>query len=299
VPDGVEPPGSRPARLRIGIVSAGRVGAALGGALARAGHELVAASAVSAESVRRAQRLLPGVPLMPADEVVAAADFVLLAVPDDALRPLVTGLASTGAWRPGQLLAHTSGAHGISVLDAAAARGVLALALHPIMTFTGRPEDVDRVTGASFGITAPEEMRPVAEALVVEMGGEPVWVPEPARPLYHAALTVGSNHLVTLVNDALSLLASAGVEQPARLLAPLLSAALDNVLRLGDAALTGPVSRGDVATVTRHVQTLAQSAPGLLPSYLVMARRTAERARDAGQLSDADAQAVLRVLEQA
>ena len=299
MPEGAEPPASRPARLRIGIVSAGRVGAALGGALARAGHELVAASAVSAESVRRAQRLLPGVPIRPADEVVATADFVLLAVPDDALRSLVTGLANTDAWRPGQLVAHTSGAHGIGVLDAAAARGVLALALHPIMTFTGRPEDVERVNGAAFGITAPEDMRPVAEALVVEMGGEPVWVPESARPLYHAALTVGSNHLVTLVNDALSLLASAGVEQPTRLLAPLLSAALDNVLRLGDAALTGPVSRGDIATVTRHVQTLAQAAPGLLPSYLAMARRTAERARDSGQLADADAQAVLRVLEQA
>jgi predicted short-subunit dehydrogenase-like oxidoreductase (DUF2520 family) len=124
-------------------------------------------------------------------------------------------------------------------------------------------------------------------------------VPDTARPLYHAALTVGSNHLVTLVNDALSLLASAGVEQPARLLAPLLSAALDNVLRLGDAALTGPVSRGDVATVSRHVQTLGDAAPGLLPSYLAMARRTAERARDSGQLPAADAQAVLRALEQA
>jgi predicted short-subunit dehydrogenase-like oxidoreductase (DUF2520 family) len=299
VPDAAETPGSRPARLRVGIVSAGRVGAALGGALARAGHEIVAASAVSAESIRRAERMLPGVPIRAADEVVATADFVLLAVPDDALRPLVTGLASTDVWRPGQLVAHTSGAHGIGVLDAASARGVLPLALHPIMTFTGRPEDVDRIGGASFGITAPEEMRPVAEALVLEMGGEPVWVPETARPLYHAALSVGSNHLVTLVNDALSLLGSAGVEQPVRLLAPLLSAALDNVLRLGDAALTGPVSRGDVATVSRHVQTLADAAPGLLPSYLAMARRTAERARDSGQLSEQDANAVLAVLDQA
>jgi predicted short-subunit dehydrogenase-like oxidoreductase (DUF2520 family) len=299
MPEAAETPGSRPARLRVGIVSTGRVGAALACALARAGHDIVAASAVSAESLRRAERMLPGVPIRAADEVVATADFVVLAVPDDALRPLVTGLASTDAWRPGQLVAHTSGAHGIGVLDAAAARGVLPLALHPIMTFTGRPEDVDRIGGASFGITAPEELRPVAEALVLEMGGEPVWVPETARPLYHAALAVGSNHLVTLVNDALSLLASAGVEQPVRLLAPLLSAALDNVLRLGDGALTGPVSRGDVATVSRHVQTLAQAAPGLLPSYLAMARRTAERARDAGQLSAQDANAVLAVLDQA
>jgi predicted short-subunit dehydrogenase-like oxidoreductase (DUF2520 family) len=287
----------RPARLRVGVVSAGRVGAALGAALSRAGHQIVAVSAVSTESRRRADRMLPGVPVLPPDEVIDAADFVLLAVPDDALRPLVAGLATAGTWREGQLVAHTSGSHGIDVLDPAAARGVLALALHPVMTFTGRPEDVDRVEGATFGVTAPDELRPVAEALVVEMGGEPVWVPEAARPLYHAALTVGSNHLVTLVNDALTMLDGAGVEQPSRLLAPLLSAALDNVLRLGDAALTGPVSRGDIATLSTHLDTLATDAPAVLPAYVAMARRTAERARDSGRLDATRAAAVLALLD--
>jgi predicted short-subunit dehydrogenase-like oxidoreductase (DUF2520 family) len=287
----------RPARLRVGVVSAGRVGAALGAALARAGHQIVAVSAVSTQSRRRADRMLPGVPVLPPDEVIGAADFVLLAVPDDALRPLVAGLATAGAWREGQLVAHTSGAQGIDVLDPAAARGVLALALHPVMTFAGRPEDADRIEGATFGVTAPDELRPVAEALVVEMGGEPVWVPEAARPLYHAALTVGSNHLVTLVNDALAMLDGAGVEQPSRLLAPLLSAALDNVLRLGDAALTGPVSRGDVATLSTHLATLAADAPAMLPTYVAMARRTAERARDSGRLDAAQAAAVLALLD--
>jgi len=286
----------RPARLRVGIVGVGRVGSTLGAALARAGHEIVAASGVSVESRRRAERLLPGVPLLPADEAVAAADFVVLAVPDDVLRGLVTGLAETGAWRGGQIAAHTSGAQGIGVLDAAAARGVLPLALHPVMTFAGRPEDVDRLAGATWGVTALPELRPVAESLVLEMGGEPVWVPEPARPLYHASLTVASNHLVTLVNDALGLLTGAGVAEPARLVAPLLTASLDNVLRLGDAALTGPVSRGDVATLATHVDTLARSAPDALPSYLAMARRTAERALAAGRLTEAQAAAVLEVL---
>ncbi len=289
----------RPARLRVGVVGVGRVGATLGAALARAGHEIVAVSGVSDESRRRAERMLPGVPVLPLDQVVAAADFVLMAVPDDALRPLVAGLAEAGAWRPGQLVAHTSGAQGIGVLDPAAARGVLALALHPVMTFAGRPEDLDRLTGATFGVTAADELRPVAESLVLEMGGEPVWVPESARALYHAALTVGANHLVTLVNDALGLLSGAGVAEPGRLLAPLLSAALDNVLRLGDAALTGPVSRGDVATLATHLRTLADRAPAVLPSYRAMARRTAERAHASGRLGDAQFAAVLDTLEQA
>jgi predicted short-subunit dehydrogenase-like oxidoreductase (DUF2520 family) len=287
----------RPARLTVGIVGVGRVGSALGAALARAGHQIVAVSGVSAASLQRAERLLPGVPILAPDEVVAAADFVLLAVPDDVLRPLVAGLATTEAWREGQLVAHTSGAQGIDVLDPAAARGVLPLALHPVMTFTGRPEDVDRIEGATFGVTAPDELRPVAESLVVEMGGEPVWVPERARPLYHAALTIGANHLVTLVNDALGLLDDAGAEQPARLLAPLLSVALDNALRLGDAALTGPVSRADVATLTTHLRTLAADEPDVLPSYVAMARRTAERAHATGRIDDTQFAAVIETLE--
>ncbi|HET6876198.1 MAG TPA: DUF2520 domain-containing protein [Jatrophihabitans sp.] len=289
---------ARPARLRIGIIGVGRVGATLGAALARAGHEIVAASAVSDESRRRAAQLLPGAELLPPDETAAAADLVLLAVPDDVLRPLVAGLAETESWRPGQLVAHTSGAQGIGVLDPAAARGVLALALHPMMTFTGRPEDLDRLDGAAFGVTAPEEARPVAESLVLEMGGEPLWVPEAARGLYHGALTIASNHLVTLVNDALSLLDDAGVDESARLVAPLVSASLDNVLRLRDAALTGPVSRGDTATVAAHLRTLAASKPELLPAYRAMARRTAERAQESGRLPAEQAAAVLEVLEE-
>ena len=287
---------SRPARLRVGVVGAGRVGSTLGAALSRAGHEVVAVTAVSDQSRARAQRLLPGVPLQAADEVVAAADFVLLAVPDDVLRPLVAGLAETDSWRPGQLVAHTSGAQGIGVLDPAAARGVAALALHPVMTFTGRPEDRDRLDGAPWGITAEDELRPVAESLVFEMGGEPVWVPESARALYHASLTIASNHLVTLVNDALGLLSGAGVAEPGRLAAPLLSASLDNVLRLGDAALTGPVARGDVATVSAHVATLRRSAPDVLASYAAMARRTAERAQASGRLTAERAAEILAVL---
>ncbi len=286
----------RPARLRVGIIGTGRVGSALGAALARAGHEIVAVSAVSAQSRGRAERMLPGAQILPPDDVVAAVDLVLLAVPDDALRPLVAGLADTGAWRAGQLVAHTAGSQGIGVLDPAAARGVLALALHPVMTFAGRPEDVDRLDGASFGVTALEELRPVAESLVLEMGGEPVWVPEPARALYHAALSLGSNHLVTLVNDALTLLDTAGVADAQRLLAPLLSASLDNALRLRDAALTGPVSRGDAATVLAHRRSLTASAPQIVPAYLAMARRTAERAHDVGRLNDAQLATLIEVL---
>lgn len=284
------------APLRIGVIGAGRVGAVLGAALATAGHRVVAATAVSTDSRRRAARLLPDAELLPADEVVAAADLVLLAVPDDTLADLVHGLAEAGAFRRGQVVVHTSGAHGLAVLEPARQHGVLPLALHPAMTFAGRPEDVQRLPGTPFGVTTDPEHRAVAELLVLEMGGEPIWVEESARTLYHAALVIGSNHLITLVNDARDLLRTAGVEDPSKLLAPLLGAALDNSLRYGDRALTGPVSRGDAGTVRRHLRTLVDQAPDTVASYLAMARRTAARALSAGRLRRIDAGPVLAVL---
>jgi predicted short-subunit dehydrogenase-like oxidoreductase (DUF2520 family) len=280
----------RPARLAVGVVSAGRVGAVLGAALSGAGQVVVGASAVSRASLRRAADLLPDAPVLPPDEVVRRADLVLLAVPDDVLVDLVAGLATTGAFRTGQIVVHTSGARGVDVLAPAADRGVLPLALHPAMTFTGRAEDVARLAGACVGVTVADETGwSVGEALVLEMGAEPVRVPPEARPLYHAALAHGANHLATLVRDTVDTLESAGVVPAERLLGPLLEAALDNTLRHGDRALTGPVARGDLDTVRLHLQVLAESAPELLDPYRTQASRTADRAEAAGLLAPAAA----------
>jgi predicted short-subunit dehydrogenase-like oxidoreductase (DUF2520 family) len=293
---GLDPADIAPARLRVGVIGAGRVGAVLGSALAAAGHDVVAAAGLSAASAERAARLLPGVPLVPADEVVAASDLVVLAVPDDTLPGLVAGLSETGAWRAGQLTFHTSGAHGLAVLAPAERVGVLPLALHPAMTFSGGAEDLDRVVAAPFGVTSRPEHRAVAETLVLEMGGEPFWVADADRGLYHAALVTGANHLVTLVAEAADLLRSAGVGDPARVLGPLLTAALDNGLRRGDRGLTGPVSRGDVGTVAAHLQTLTDRAPSSVDAYVALARRTTERALASGRLKRHEGAPLLELL---
>ena len=273
--------------LVVGVIGAGRVGAVLGAALHRAGHRVVAAAAVSAASRDRAARLLPGVAIRPADEVArAAADLLLLAVPDDALAGVVAGLDATGALPPGQVVAHTSGAHGLTVLG-----GVAGMALHPAMTFTGERADLDRLPGIAWGVTARD--RAFATRLVADLGGVPEWIAEDARPLYHAALAHGANHLVTLVNEAADLLRAAGVRRPERVLSPLLHAALDNALRLGDAALTGPVSRGDAGTVATHLRRMPAES---VPAYLALARRTADRAIAAGRLRPPDAALLLDVL---
>jgi predicted short-subunit dehydrogenase-like oxidoreductase (DUF2520 family) len=250
-----------------------------------------------AEAARpRAAERLSGVAITTPQEVVAAADLALLTVPDDVLPELIGGLVATDVPLKGTLLAHTSGRYGAGVLDAATRAGALPLALHPVMTFTGRPDDINRMAGNSFGVTAPEPLRPVAEALVVEMGGEPVWIPEDKRTLYHAALAGGANHLVTLIVESMHLLRAAGVGNPGGMLGPLVGAALDNALRLGMDGLTGPVARGDANTVAEHVAELAQISPEGLRAYVAMARLTADKALASGLLKPQDAERLLEAL---
>ncbi|MFI7587927.1 Rossmann-like and DUF2520 domain-containing protein [Spongisporangium articulatum] len=292
-------PSKRPGRLGVGVIGAGKVGAVLGSALRAAGHAVVGVSAVSARSLDRAEVMLPGVPVLEVPVVVERAELVLLAVPDDALPGLVEGLAETNTWQPGQLVVHTSGRYGWRVLEPAVAQGAIPLALHPAMTFTGTSLDLTRLTGACFGVTAPAAVLPIAQALVVEMGSEPFVIDEEQRGLYHAALAHGANHLVTLVAQATQLLGQAGVENPARLIGPLLDAALDNALERGEQALTGPVARGDAGTVRAHLEAIRRASgpdQDIVATYRALARATADRALAGGRLRPEQAESLLDAL---
>jgi predicted short-subunit dehydrogenase-like oxidoreductase (DUF2520 family) len=231
----------------------------------------------------------------PAD-VIDDSDLVLLTVPDDDLEGLVRGLAATGAPLAGRMLVHASGTRGVRVLDPAARQDALPLALHPVMTFAGREDDLDRIKGTCFAVTAPDSLRAVAEVLVIEMGGEPVFIGEESRPLLAAALALASGHLAAITAEAASLLDKAGAQQPGRMLGPLLAAALDNAVRLGDTGLTGPAANGDASTAAAHLATLADASPGARTAYLVLAKLTVNRALAAGTLRTADAKRLLDVL---
>jgi len=263
------------------------------------GHAVVGATAVSAESRDRVDALLPGVPVLEIEEVVERAELVLLTVPDDVLADLVRGLADLGRWQPGQLVVHTSGRYGTEVLAPAGAAGAITLAIHPAMTFTGTSLDISRLTGCPFAVTAAGPVLPIAQALVVEIGGEPVVVAEEDRPVYHAALAHGANHLVTLVAQAERVLEAAGLEAPGTYLAPLLSAALDGAVRSGEQGLTGPVVRGDVGTVESHLAALdglGEQLADAADTYRHLARATTRRALATGRLSEAPAARLLDAL---
>lgn len=288
----------RPGRLGIGLIGAGRVGSVLASALRSTGHAVVGATAVSAESRDRVELMLPGVPVLDIEEVARRAELVLVAVPDDVLPELVAGLARLGRWQPGQLVVHTSGRYGTEVLAPAAAAGAIVLAIHPAMTFSGTSIDVARLTGCPFAVTAPAPVLPIAEALVVEIGGEPFVLEEALRPAYHAALAHGSDHLRTVVSQAGRVLAAAGLDRA--VLAPLLVAALDGALRDGEAALTGPVARGDAGTVRAHLDALGalagQDLADAVDSYRHLARVDTARALHAGRIGERTAAELLDVL---
>jgi predicted short-subunit dehydrogenase-like oxidoreductase (DUF2520 family) len=285
--------------LRVGVIGAGRVGAVLASALRSAGHDIVAVAGESAASRTRAETMLPGAAVAKPTAVARSCDVLLLTVPDDALDNVVRMLAASGALRSGQFVVHSSGRHGMAVLQPALDIGARGIAMHPAMTFTGTELDLAHLAGCVWGVTCGAGERHLAERIISDLDGRLVWVEEENRTKYHAALAHGANHLVTLVSQAMDLLREAGSTDPAATLRPLLTAALDNALEYGDAALTGPIVRGDVQTVVEHLRSLAASSPSTLESYVVMARATAGHAVIDGRLEPRRASELIGVLDDA
>ncbi|MGO2152608.1 MAG: Rossmann-like and DUF2520 domain-containing protein, partial [Brevibacterium aurantiacum] len=189
-------------RLGIGIIGCGKVGATIGAAWRDAGHAIIGVSATSAASLQRAEEMLPGVPVLPPDDIADRAELLLFAVPDDEIESLVSGLVKVSKIHSGQILVHCSGRYGTDVLEAGTSLGALPIALHPSLSFTGTAVDLARLRQSTIAVTAPAPIRPVGQALVVEMGAEPIDVAEADRPLYHAAITHASNHTITIISEA-------------------------------------------------------------------------------------------------
>lgn len=221
----------RSGRLGIGIIGAGRVGPVLGAALAGAGHAIVGISAISEASRERADAMLHGVPILDVPAIIERSELVIIAVPAEELAGLVTGLAATGAWLPGQLVMHTAAEYGTGVLAPAAASGAIPLAIHPAVSFTGTTIDIAQLVGAYFAVTAPGPVQPIGQALVVEMGGEPIIVAEEDRGAYAEAIATATSFSSAIVDQATALLSSIGIETPGALLGPLVRSSVENALR--------------------------------------------------------------------
>lgn len=219
---------SRGGRLGVGVIGAGRVGPVLAAALAGADHALIGITGGSDPD--RVEAVLPGVPVLTAEEVVRRSELVIVAVPHGELPGLVAGLAELGAWQTGQLVLHTDAAYGVDVLAPAAARGAIPLAVHPAMAFTGTSIDLRQLRESYAAVTAPAMVLPIAQALAVELGCEPVVVAEADRPAYAEAIGTATEFSAAIVAQAAGLLVQAGVEEPGRFLSALVHSTVERAL---------------------------------------------------------------------
>jgi len=220
-----------PTRLGVGVIGAGRVGPVLAQALAGAGHALVGMTAPSDGDTERVTSVVPGVGFLDARELVERSELVVLAVPDDALAELVAGLALMGAWQQGHIVLHTSIRHGLEVLEPATSAGAIPITVHPLMEFTGTSIDIARVKGCWAVVSAPAIATPIAEALAVEMGMEPLVIGQDDREQVASAVALATSFAATTIREAADRLRAIGVDNPGVVLEPLLRSSVDNAVR--------------------------------------------------------------------
>jgi predicted short-subunit dehydrogenase-like oxidoreductase (DUF2520 family) len=242
----------QPELPQLAIVGIGRAG----GSIARAAR----AAGIRAHAAGRGDAL----------EACRQAEAALLCVPDASLEEVAEGV--TSAIPPLRLVGHVSGAGGLDVLSAPAAAGAETFSLHPLQTLPDGESDLGGAACAVAGSTP--EAAAFAEALGRSLGMRPFAVDDADRAAYHAAAAMASNFIVALAESAGELLGRVGIDEPRELLAPLVLRSAANWTQAGPAALTGPIARGDEATVERHRQAIAEVAPELLELYDALAART-------------------------
>jgi predicted short-subunit dehydrogenase-like oxidoreductase (DUF2520 family) len=258
---------------RIGFVGAGRVGTVLGEAFARAGWDVTSVASRSEEQRKRFASRVPGARTWeePA-AVLDDADLIFLTIPDDT----IAGMAESLHLYSGQAVVHTSGALPASVLEPAMAAGTSSGSFHPLVAFADIDQALADLAGATVAIEGEDSLMPLLADLAESIGARPVTLPEGGKTAYHAAAMMAAGGLVGLLDAIASVARLAGLDERAAMAvyAPLARQALANAEKLGiDAALTGPLLRGDVGTLRGHLQVMGAQAPDAIPLYVEAARR--------------------------
>ena len=282
--------------MRIAVIGTGRVGTALALAWRRAGHEPAVASHGEGTQ-RNHETFLPDVPLVAASRAARDADVVVLGVTDALIEAVCAELASDGVLSEDQVVAHLSGATPLAALDAARDAGARRLSLHPLQTFPTVEAAVRRLAGSAMAVTADDEATAqLGERLAADAGCRPFRLADGSKPLYHAAAVLASNAVVAVLGEAAEVFAQAGVDDPEVFL-PLVRASIENVGAMGPgSALTGPVVRGDSATVERNLAALAEHGQGSVQAYVSLARLTLDLASRSGRLSEEGRKQIEEVL---
>ncbi len=285
--------------LRIGFIGAGQLATPLAWSLARARYHIAGAASRSQVSAARLVACIAGAraydhPQRLADDT----DLIFIAVPDDAIAPIVRSLA----WQPRHSVVHCSGATDVSALAAAAEQGASIGGFHPLQTFTNTQAAMQTLPGCTVGIEAEEPLLGLLTNMAEALGCRPIRLPAGARGLYHASGSFAASFLVALINDALALWEAFGVdrEEAFRALLPLTKGTVAALEANGPVrSLAGPIARADVGTVERHVAALRARAPALLPTYLDLARRSVPISAAKGGASKEKLEALKTLLDRA
>jgi predicted short-subunit dehydrogenase-like oxidoreductase (DUF2520 family) len=252
--------------MNISVYGPGRAGSALALAVRQAGHEITSIGGRDRDAVERLSDEV--------DPTGGVSDLLIVALADDAL---VDAWEIVGNDEATRAVVHVSGAVPVGVLDPFADAGALTGSFHPLQTFPDGHTGAARLRGAHVAITAPDELKTILFGLAASLGCFPFEIDDATKPLYHAAAAASANFTLAALGVASDLFEAAGIDFAAA--RPLVEAITDNAFELGpDSALTGPIARGDVATVESQLAAIAATAPGLLDAFVALARVTAIRA---------------------
>ncbi|MBN2516845.1 MAG: DUF2520 domain-containing protein [Deltaproteobacteria bacterium] len=254
----------------IAILGAGKVGTAVGYLLRSAGHEIVAVASRSDESIKRGVEYTGGKAFKSYPGAAAEAECIIITTSDDAIKQVCDDISKSGSISQGKKVVHMSGAGGLDLLESARKSGAHVASIHPIQTFANVNSAIESIPGSTFGITADEEIKEWAVQFVNDLGGIPFFVSEADKPLYHAAACMASNYFVTLMDIVVDVYQTLGLERNEAIQAfwPLVKGTVINIENHGIVeALTGPIARGDIGTVEKHLRAFKIRLPELFPIY--------------------------------
>jgi predicted short-subunit dehydrogenase-like oxidoreductase (DUF2520 family) len=285
--------------LRIAIIGAGNVGTALAVLLQNAGHQIIGiASRTEASASNAAARVNAPYSTDPLAFTMKAG-MVFLTTPDRVIENVCSQIASQNGFRPGTIVAHTSGAHSSEILQAACNLDAYTLSFHPLQTFANPDAGIQNLPGSFITIEGHPKALPQARQLVADLSCKPLEIPTEGKPLYHAAACIACNYFTTLIDAALQVMEKAGVKREDGLpaLYPLIEGTLKNIARVGTTqSLTGPIARGDANTVTSHLTAMEEQMPEIIPLYKLLGCATVDVATAKGTLGKQERQLLLKNL---
>lgn len=284
-------------RPTIGIIGAGATGTALADRLFQQGYQIIAVNSRTLASAQRLASLISGCTICSTPQQVAdMVEAVFITTPDDK----IADIAAAINWHAGQFVIHCSGVHSTDILEPARAHGAFTCCLHPLQTFASIEEAIHNMRGSTFALEGDPEALVVAEEMAGALEGNIIHLKASDKILYHAAAVILSNCLVTLMKMAADLWQAFGVKQAdaIRAMIPLVKGTVNNIERIGiPGCLTGPIARGDIGTIQKHIQALSKETPTVLEAYRALGLQTIPIALAKGRISLETAAEIRATLE--